>query len=241
MEINPSKCGIMGIEPIIDQDNDQNILITDNGTGNIRPIKYNGENIPIIDKYIYLWIEYIDMMSKYRIDNGKKVLLTLSKTLSNNSVPLRYRIMLIKSILIPTLNYGSKVFGMNEQRIGSLKRILDNGLKCSSEVFGMNEQRIGSLTRILDNGLKCIIKKSNFCRMRIYEEFDIKPLYVSAAAARARGLLKWINSNGLIRDLIESSSEFKSRKSTWTKGAKRWLKMMKIEISQASKKLINQL
>jgi hypothetical protein len=71
--------------------------------------------------------------------------------------------MLIKGILIPTLTYGCEIFGMNEKRINSLKLILDNGLK------GIN-------------------RKSNFCRLRSYDEFDIKPLYISAAVGRARGI-----------------------------------------------------
>lgn len=121
--------------------------------------------------------------------------------------------MLIKSILIPTIHYGSEIFGMNEARVNSLKRILDNGIKG-------------------------IVKKSNFCRTRSYEEFDIKSIYISAAISRARGLKKWTNSNGLISDCIQSQEQFKSKQSTWIKEAKRWLKLMRIDIS--SQNLIEQ-
>lgn len=205
MEINPSKCGVMRISPDITP---------------LAPVTYNGEPIPTVEKYVYLGIEFnntldINLMSKYRLDKGKQTLNILTKTLSNVRVPVGYRLMLIKSILIPTIHYGSEIFGMSEVRASPLKRILDNGLKY-------------------------IVKKSNFCRLRVYEEFDIKPVYVSGAVARTRGLKKWINSNGLISDLIKSQEKFKSVKSTWIKEAKRWLKVMKIDLTLTSPELLKQ-
>lgn len=205
MEVNPSKCGVMEIIKSPDQTP-------------IEPVLFNGEEIPSVNKYVYLGIEFnnllnIDMMSKYRIDKGKDTLCGLMATLRNSRVPLEYRLMLIKSILIPTIHYGSEIFGMNEARVSSLKRILDNGIKG-------------------------IVKKSNFCRTRSYEEFDIKSIYISAAISRVRGLKKWTFSKGLISDCIQSQEQFKSKQSTWIKEAKRWLKLMKIDIS--SQDLIEQ-
>ena len=207
MEINPSKCGIMDICRTADNLPNE-------------PLYINGEIIPKVDKYVYLGNEFnnqlnVEMMSKYRIDKGKDCLNSLMPTLRNSRVPLEYRLMLIKSILIPTIHYGSEVFGMNEKRVNSLKSILDNGIKC-------------------------IVKKSNFCRQRAYEEFDIKPIYVSSAISRARGLKKWTNSNGLISDCIKSQEFFKSKESTWIKESKRWLKLMKIDINLEPQELIEQ-
>ena len=205
MEVNPSKCGIMYI----------------GGNNSIHdPVVYNGEVIPRVDRYVYLGIEFnkdldLQEMARFRLIKGKKTLLSLSNTLKNPRVPLEYRSVLIKSILIPTLHYGAEVFGMSEMRLNKLKRVLDNALKL-------------------------IVKKSNFCRLRVYEEFDIKPLYISAAVSRTRGIKKWSGSNGLISDLIASQSSFKSKKSTWIKEAKRWLKLMKIDLNLPSKDLLSQ-
>ena len=88
--------------------------------------------------------------------------------------------MLIKNILIPTLHYGAEIFGMSELRVNKLKRVLDNAFKH-------------------------IANKSNFCRHRVYEEFDVKSLYITK---------KWFSSHGLKSDMIESQSRFKSKKST---------------------------
>jgi len=205
MEINPSKCGIM--------------IIGDNINTN-NSIMYNGEIIPYVDKYVYLGIELnkdldLQEMSRYRLSKGKQTLGSISTTLKNPRVPLEYRNMLIKSILIPTLHYGAEIFGMSELRVNKLKRVLDNAFKL-------------------------IVNKSNFCRLRVYEEFDVKSLYITAAGSRARGIKKWCSSHRLISDMIESQSRFKSKKSTWTKEAKRWLKLMKIDLNLPSKELVSQ-
>ena len=154
-----------------------------------------------MSKYVYLGIEFnnllnIDEMPKFRIDKGKMVLAILVQTPRNNRIPLEYRTMLIKGILIPTLTYGCEIYGMSEKRTNPLKLILDNSLKV-------------------------INRRSNFSRLRSYDEFDIKPLYVVTALARIRGLKKWANAKGIISEYIKSQTRFKSIKSTWIKQAKR--------------------
>lgn len=116
MEVNPSKCGVMVI------DEPSQILN--------EPVLFNGEEIPVVDKYIYLGIEFNDQLNmsevaKYRLGKGKKALGILTPTLRNLKVPLEYKSMLIKSILVPTLEYGVEIFGMNQERVSGLKRVLD--------------------------------------------------------------------------------------------------------------------
>lgn len=95
MEVNPSKCGIMVIcssqDPIINE-----------------VILFNGEEIPKVEKYIYLGIEINDQLNikeiaRHRLGKGKKTLDALTPTLRNFKVPLEYKAMLLKSILVPTL------------------------------------------------------------------------------------------------------------------------------------------
>ena len=104
MEINPSKCGIMEIV------RDTPLIQT--------PVKYHGEIIPVVDKYTYLGIEFnkeldINIMAKFRTAKGKETLEILRKSLSNQKVPLEYRTMLIRNVIIPTLHYGAEIFGMS--------------------------------------------------------------------------------------------------------------------------------
>ncbi|MGL5708804.1 MAG: RNA-directed DNA polymerase, partial [Aeromonas sp.] len=79
MEINPSKCGIMEIDP-------------DPFCPAMEPLILNGEEIPSIQKYIYLGSEInsqldLNEMAKYRLTKGKMTLAILRKTLLNTKVP----------------------------------------------------------------------------------------------------------------------------------------------------------
>lgn len=198
MEINPSKCGIMIIS-------DQESLCD---------IKYKGEQIPRVDKYTYLGIEFnrqldLQEMSSYRVNKGVSKVMALSSTLRNNCIPLEYKKMLIGSIVAPTVLFGA-------------------------EIFGMSERRCSSLRKVVDTGLSMILKSRTFSRNRAYEEFDLKPVQIKAAVSRARGFSKWSQSNGFIKDLINSSDQFKSRKHTWSKTTKMWLKRFRINLAEST-------
>ena len=168
MEINPSKCGIMDIKS-----NDNTNLLGG-------AILFNGEEIPIVDTYTHLGIEFnsqldLSAMAKFRLEKGKGVLDGLTPALRNGRLPLEYKVMLIRNILVSSLTYGVEIFGMNQTRVNPLKRVLDNGLKC-------------------------ILRRSNFCRLRAYEELNLESIYTSSSAARARGISKWTKTRGLKRE-----------------------------------------
>ena len=142
-------------------------------------------------------------MAKFRKQKGMEVVIGLSKTLRNQLVPLEYKRMLVNNVIIPTVLYGSEIFGMSETRISPLKQVSDKAI-----------------------GL--ILNSKKFCRVRAYEEMDLKPIQIRAASSRARGLAKWKNGRGLISDLIGSVDEFKKRKRTWAKATNAWTKRFKI-------------
>ena len=197
MEVNPSKCGVM--------------IIKANDDIDIHKVQYRGEEIPLVDSYVYLGVDFnneldLQRMSQFRAQKGVERSRALTPTLRNYRVPLEYKRMLINSIIIPTLSYGTEIFGMSERRTQNLKRIVDINLSQ-------------------------ILNTKNYCRNRAYEEFDLKSVHVRAAISRTRALCKWRDTGFLIKDLIESSSQFKSRKSTWTKGTSLWLKRFKIYIN----------
>lgn len=207
MEINPSKCGIM--------------LIKANDDIQIQDIHYNNELIPIVDSYVYLGVDFnnsldLQVMANYRVQKGIIKSQALTPTLRNYLVPLEYKKMLVNNIIIPTVTYGTEIFGMSERRTQRIKRVVDL-----------------SLSQIL--------KTKNFCRNRTYEEFDIKSVHVKAAISRTRAITKWKNSNFLIKYLIDSTNKYKSRNSTWTKGTNIWLKRFKIDLNnpnRSSKQLV---
>ena len=111
-------------------------------------------------------------MAKYRVQKGLERVAIVANTLRNKSVPLEYKKMLVNNIIVPTVAYGTEIFGMSEKRSQNLKKTIDISI---SHVLG----------------------SKNFCRNRAYEEFDMKPIQVKAAMSRARAYYKWKNSYGL--------------------------------------------
>ena len=194
MEINPSKCGVMDISPNLEEP---------------FVIKYNGEVIPSVERYTYLGVEFnskldLDVMAEFRVGKGVAKVNALRPTLGNSGIPLEYKRMLVNSIVIPTVTYGTEVFGMSEKRMQALKKVVDS-----------------SITAILN----C----RGYCRQRAYEELDLKAVAVKAAVSRARAYEKWKTSRSLIRDLIATSVSFKSKNYTWSKATRVWLKCHKLE------------
>ncbi len=179
-------------------------------------IIYDNELIPVVDAYTYLGVEINPMldlgrMSKFRVAKGVKAAAVIDKMMGNLLVPLEYKKMLLSGFLIPVLMYGSELFGMNESRLTLLKGVLDNSIKR-------------------------ITKKHSYCRVRAYEELDLKPLATMAAMSRARAIYKWRDSKGIISDLLASAQSFKNRKKTWACQTLIWLKRFKISLDMENLK-----
>ena len=188
--------------------------------GGLAPLLVNGESIPLVDKYVYLGVEInkdldFKTMAKYRITKGQGTLACVRNTLCNNRVPLEYKPMLIRSVLIPRLTFGAEIFGMSKPRTQAMKAILDNSIKC-------------------------VLGSSKFCRLRAYEELSIEPLHISTSVARTRAFRKWFDSRSLIRDLLVSMGEFKCKKRTWTTQTKVWLKYLRIDLELETRELIHE-
>lgn len=149
-------------------------------------------------------------MPKFRQQKGIEKSKTLALTFRNYRISLEYKRMLIDSIIIPTLSYGTEILGMSERRTQIIKRVVDINLSQ-------------------------ILNTKNYCRNRAYEEFDLKTVHIRAAISRTRAISKWRQSEFLIKDLIETSSNFKSRKHTWSKGTFFWLKRFKIDLNNPDK------
>lgn len=199
MELNPSKCGLMIVEKsLLDLENPRI------GVGN--------EDIPVVDRYEYLGINFnknlgLDIMAFHRVTKGRGLVEKLKYIWQNVHIPLEYKRMLMTSVILPTMSYGSELYGMNISRVKIQKQVLDKALSY-------------------------LLKKANFCRQRVYEEFDIKPVEITAACARIRAYLKWKNSRGYIAELIDSSDMFVSRKRTWAKQTMIWIKSRKIVLEE---------
>ncbi|EJW05360.1 hypothetical protein EDEG_00586 [Edhazardia aedis USNM 41457] len=90
-------------------------------------------------------------MASFRVSRATALLKMLRKTLHAVSVPPEYKRMLLDGVLAPTTSFGN-------------------------EIFGSNNHSIECIARVVFKGIACVLKKSNFCRHRAYEELYIIPM-----------------------------------------------------------------
>ena len=88
-------------------------------------------------------------MARERVCKGDQVVRIWKKTLMNEKISLKYRLMIFKNIIISTIVYGSEKFECNESRVRKLKDAIDVAIKCR-------------------------LKKNNFVRERAYKKLGIK-------------------------------------------------------------------
>ena len=96
---------------------------------------------------------------------GKKALDTLMPKLVNSRIPLTFKAILVKCVLVPTLMYGS-------------------------ELWGMSSTRAGKINRILRKSLRLIFKRVLVPLDRIMDEFKIERIHIQAALSRYRAYNK---------------------------------------------------
>ena len=192
MSVGIGKCGSMVI-------NDQNNELQQSS------FHINGEKIPQVDEYIYLGVKItndisLQAMFDFRYEIFRKRYGAIAKQLSNYSIPLRSRILIVKSMLLPSLLYGAEVYGMSAARVVKGETIM---------------KRI----------CKRLIGLKPYSRVLNYEvalmELTLLPIHVEASARRARLFNKphfrtWIQTLKM--------NTFSSRKWVWSNGSQRWIK-----------------
>ena len=183
------------------------IINKENEIVDVEEIKYKNEIIPIVDNYIYLGVNFNNKLdlkkcAEFKRNKGIEMNRVLGPTLNNTLIPIEYKKMIVNNVVIPAVSYGAEVFGANEIRIQKIKTVVDKSVAH-------------------------IVHCKNFPRARVYEELDIKPVQMRASVNRVRGFLKWKKSKGIIRELIDTAERFKTRKGTWCKVTRKWMKKKK--------------
>lgn len=213
MEANIDKCGVMPFG-------------TENQNYNL---KLNGKILPQVKDYIYLGIQLNDeldfaKMANYRVPKGIQLVGTLWKTLASDILPIMYKLMLIKSILIPKLTYGIEIYGHKYGHLTEIKKVIDNALGIA-------------------------LKWKNFSRKDAYEEFGITQIEELGRYRQQKSLTDWKTAEGPIKHLINSNVYIKdpensrSIKKTWLNKAFEFKKRYKTDLTsrKTAKKSIKNL
>ena len=194
MEAGINKCGIMCIG------DNQEILIPYQ-----ERFKINNEIIPIVNQYKYLGLiitntlDVKDMMAD-RFKYGQKLVNIMSPFLKSQCIPINMRTIVMKAVVIPTLIYGSEIYGMNKLITSNMQKYLNVAIKAIAGV---------SIKAAVSN-------------VALWRELNCTPICALAAARRARAYRKCGLSNTWISTLLNGI--FKSQKWTWLLGTPRWLK-----------------
>lgn len=191
MSINQSKCGVMCITP----ENEEPILRT--------KVRLNNERIPNVSSYLYLGIRFtreldFESMILENLTKGRKAYFGMQTFFENRRIPIYFKVLAIRSIIIPIVLYGAELWGFRTDRLAKLQELVD--MICRVCVRG------GKTTPLI----------------RLREELGLDELARSAALRRQRAFLKWSESKTFISSLIKEKASF--RKATWVSGSARWLK-----------------
>lgn len=195
MQVGIHKCGIMSVGGA----NGNQVLEAE-------PERWciGGQRIPIVEEYRYLGIIFnaglqVDEMMRERFVSGRKLVAKLVPFLRTQSIPLKMRTAVVKTVVMPTLLFGSEIYGMNKAITSKMQVFLNQSLKA----------------------LAGVSLKAPVANVALWREFDIPPVCASAAARRARAWSKCGASHTWMSELV--TGHMKTKYWTWITGTKRWL------------------
>ena len=197
MKFGITKCGIMGFGP-----------------GSAATVAswselflLDGELVPVVTSYKYLGVTInstfsLDAIVAEREMKGRKVLEAIKPLLWNIRMPVAFRVLLVKSILMPTLTWACELWGMNSSRVRPLQLLLDEACKV--------------LLRLRKNSTVTAADT-------VAAEFNIPSIYAYTSGARARAYTKYSGLRTIIAVLYRHPQSVPRGKLTWVSGSLRWL------------------
>jgi len=193
LEVGIQKCGVMAI-------NRPRSMLEEKR----RYWKINGEEVPIVDQYQYLGIQFrsdldIPSMVQARFEASDRTVKSLAAFLRCYTIPLHMRISVVKAVVMPRLLYGADIYGMNKKLTDKVQGYLNKALRL---IAGAND-------------------KAPVASVALWREIGIPPICASAAARRARAYLKCASLKSHIRELV--ALPYRCRGWTWVTGTTRWL------------------
>ncbi|MDE2342245.1 MAG: hypothetical protein KGL63_02445 [Betaproteobacteria bacterium] len=125
MNINASKCAIMIVE---------NPLTKERQKRDPSIWKIQGQNIPIVDSYVYLGIRIhsnldLNLTAEYRLEKARSTLNRISPFLYSSVVPIYVKRLALQAILIPIMTYGIDIWGWNQEALKKTDNIIIEAMK----------------------------------------------------------------------------------------------------------------
>jgi hypothetical protein len=198
MEFGIAKCGIMGFGPgaraALEEEQDS--------------FKLQGKLVPVVSQYKYLGVTINDMFEKEAICRerefkGEKAYQSLKSLIWNLRLPSSFRVMLIKSVLVPTLTWACELWGMQEALSKFPQKVLDSAVK----------------------GLVRLRRSASHTGADVVAlEFDIMSVHQMASAARTRAYFKYPQLKSAIAQLMRNVPVTPRSRGLWTLETHIWLR-----------------
>jgi hypothetical protein len=194
MSYGVQKCGLMAFPPA-----DNEALLR------FRGMELDNQQIPVVDSYRYLGVP-IDLqlnmstIVKDRAKRGLNAFNAVRPVLANKSIPLAIRLNLVTALIRPTLLFAGEVWAIPQAVAIPIQKVMNLvlrtllGLKPTSNVTAMGTLQL---------------------------ELGIYPMYIYAAAARARAFVKYRGLRTVVARLFELPPRVSRR--TWMTKMSGWL------------------
>lgn len=165
-----------------------------------------GQEVKVVEEYTYLGNVFrrdlsVAAMAAERAKRGAKALAAVQPFLRSQSIPLQFRLMVLKAIVMPSFTYGAEIWGMNETLCMPAQRTLNQGLRL---LFGAR------------------IRSSMIPLATAQEEAGLMSVSGLAAGLRARAYIKFPTLRTWVSPLV--TRPMVHRRATWVSGTSRWLK-----------------
>lgn len=193
MQFGIKKCGVMLIQPA-NMNLEKPVFII------------GGEAIPNVSEYIYLGIKITEdvvlnlkPMVQYRVDKFLSAWHAMRHLLSCRAIPITYRKQVLNTVLLPTLLYGSELWGMN----GKLAHIAQKAAnKAIRDIAGSKAIQINT----------------------ICAELGIEMIHACSISRRARLFQKALTGKMRTWLPLLACNPSRVRKATWTSACNKYLK-----------------
>jgi hypothetical protein len=210
MRVNGSKCGAMLIYPVVRDGDAEGESARERAVAEMAAVRWlrvghqPADNIPIVQSYTYLGLDFnneldMDRLVSARAEKARERLASVGPLLRDPLLPVEQKLMALKAYLLPVINYGGELLGMNATRVAPLQCVQNRALRM---VYGASRS-----TSVV----------------ALHWEARLHHVATNMAAARARALYKWPSLRTWIARLLAAPARARGRR-TWSESGRAWLK-----------------
>lgn len=195
MAFGVDKCGLMGVAKA-----DEPVDAAQVKLRNSQGLELEGEPLAVVDSYPYLGLPFHytlghSAMVTDRARKGQSALQALRPMLQSSSIPLALRLRVMKAVLVPTLTYGSELWGFPQVVVAPVQRVLDQAARV---LFGVRigNRQVTSKVLLLELGLLPLTVTAISSRVRAFVKYRILKTIVSSLVLtpqRNVGVDSWVN------------------------------------------------